>query len=81
MKKTRNFVGAVAIALAFMFSPAPVDSAVVEPAEEGPAFVRCVLIHNSNYNGPPTAFIVPAVVGKILVEQKLAKCGPVLGEG
>ena len=41
MKKARNFIGAVVIALAFTLGPAPAESAPVESVVAAPALVMC----------------------------------------
>ncbi len=50
MKRARNFIGAVAIASAFMLSPAPLESASVESL----ARTRCIF--------PPVGENGPAIV-------------------
>ena len=64
MKKARNFIGAVAIALAFTLGPAPAESAV-----EAPSLVDCFLIIN-----PSIIFSVPQGVAELLETLEIADC-------
>ena len=62
MKKARNFIGAVAIALAFMPSPAPAESAAP------PGLVQCTLIRTGR------VIHVPRGVALLLIIRGVANC-------